>query len=109
MYSKKLQQEKLINSHSETVGLEMGEDYIIELLDNFCTRDDIIGVPTPKVFELFNEYCRELGKPKINRVALGKTIKKHFRVERIVLSVGCKTTGIYVPVEEEGCLYHDDN
>lgn len=86
MYSDKLKTEKIhVPSASKDPGVSCiayGVENVEKIIDGFCTKDDLIGVPTPKLFDLFDEFCKENGYPIFNRPSLGRVFRSHFGIRR---------------------------
>lgn len=101
MYSEKLKLEKLYvnQSNMRLPGIEVGEDRIVELIDRFCTKEDVLYVPTPKLFELFDEYCDEVGQSRINHMTLGRVFRKHFGLTRKKARKGKSLFWVYVSAD----------
>lgn len=100
MYSDKLKKEKLFAKNNKvTVGVDVDKREIISAIDLFCERDDIIGVPTTKLFELFDEFCENNGVPKINHLTLGRIFREHFNVDRKKVRSGKSLFWVYVPID----------
>ena len=53
MYSEKLQKEKILAPKGEMsiIGVNVSEKDLHMMIDTFCRKDDVIGVPTKKLFE----------------------------------------------------------
>ena len=97
MYSEKLRNEKIVKENGEAfVGIEVGEKEICKMIDEFCTKEDILNVPTPKVFELFYDFCENNGYPKINNLTLGRIFRKHFNVTRKMIRRKDELFWVYV-------------
>lgn len=99
MYSEILKKEKLvIKNKKTTVGVDIQKSDLIKIIDSFCKKDDIIGVPTTKLFELFDSYCDENGFQKINHLTLGRVFREHFGVDRKKVRCGKKLHWVYVSI-----------
>lgn len=98
MYSEKLKAEKLnFNSKGETVvGVGIGKDEILNIIDTFCKKEDVIGVPTPKLFGLFDDFCKEFGYPQISHLTLGRIFREHFNLTRHRVRDGEKIWWVYI-------------
>ena len=97
MYSEKLKKQKIaLKNEASTVGIEIDEKTVIEMINNFCKKEDIIGVQPQKVFDLFDEFCEKMGYQKIMHNSLGKVIKKHFNVGRKKVRSGKELLWVYV-------------
>ena len=58
MYSEKLRNEKIVKENGEAfVGIEVGEKEICKMIDEFCTKEDILNVPTPKLKRFIKGTC----------------------------------------------------
>ncbi len=97
MYSQKLKNAKITQENERfTVGVEVDEQEIINRIEHFCKKEDIIGVQPSKVFELFDEFCEENQLTKITSNSFGKVLKKHFNVERKKVRKGKELFWVYV-------------
>ena len=104
-YSAKLRASKIIQDVPEGEirhGIEIGEENIIKMIDGFCTKDEIIGVPNPILFNLFDDYCKENNLPLINRRTAGHIMRKHFGVDRKKVRKGKELVWVYIPVYDGG-------
>ena len=84
MYSEKLKSKKVLkNQNGEYfVGFEIGKDEIVKMIDSFCRKEDVIGVPVKAVSDLFEEFCEENNLVKISPIIFGKIIREHFGLKR---------------------------
>lgn len=73
-----------------------GVDKVNALIDKFCVKEDLIGVPTPELFNLFDEFCVKNGVPKFNHLSLGKVFRKHFNLDRRKVRSGKDLYWVYV-------------
>lgn len=98
MYSEKLNASKLwvMKKENRLVGIEYGEDKIIEIIDDFCRKEDVIGVPTPTLFSIFDQYCEENGYPAFNHLTLGIVFQRHFNLKRKRVRDGKTLYWVYV-------------
>lgn len=102
MYSEKLKNAKIAKKNGEAfVGIEIGKEEIFKMIDEFCTKEDILYVPVTKTFELFCEFCEEKGYPKINNLTLGRLFREHFNLTRKMVRNGQKLFYVYVKKNEE--------
>lgn len=99
MYSEKLKKEKISCQNERlTVGIEIEEKTIIERINLFCKKDDLIGVQPSKVFELFDEFCEENHFERLTQNSFGKVLRKHFNLERKKARNGKTLVWVYVSV-----------
>ena len=84
MYSEKLKSKKVLKNEKgqSFVGIEIGKDEIIKIIDSFCEKEDVIGVPVKAVSDLFEEFCEENNLVKISPIVFGKIIREHFGLTR---------------------------
>lgn len=99
MYSEMLKKEKITLSNNRvTVGVEVDKAEIVKMIDCFCKREDIIGVPTKVLFNLFDKFCEEKQFPKVSHLALGRIFREHFSVDRKKVRKGKELFWVYVPI-----------
>ena len=98
MYSERLKNEKLIlnSNNNAIVGMSVDKDEIIKLIDKFCNKEDVIGVPTPKLFQIFDEFCEKQNSPKISHLTLGRIFREHFGLTRKKVRSGKNLYWVYV-------------
>lgn len=96
MYSEKL---KTLKVHTTTAGATYGigvtKDQLRKMIENFCNKEDCIGVIHSELFDLFDEYCRENGYPMINRQTLGRCFCDTFNLTRKRTRIGDKLYVVY--------------
>ena len=101
MYSEKLQKEKILVPKDEMsiIGVNVSEKDLHMMIDTFCRKDDVIGVPTKKLFELFDAFCSEHGYNPISHLALGRVFRKHFNLTRKRVRCGQELYWVYVSAD----------
>ena len=102
MYSEILKKEKIARIENNgtvkpILGVDFTEDDVCRLIDKFCTKEDAIGVPNPKLLSLFDKFCEENGFACISHVTLGRIFRKHFGLTRKNVWNGGNLCWIYVP------------
>ena len=101
MYSEKLQKEKILVPKGEMsiIGVNVSEKDWHMMIDTFCRKDDVIGVPTTKLFELFNTFCAENGYKPISHLILGRIFREHFNLKKKRVRKGEKLYWVYVSAD----------
>lgn len=100
MYSEKLRLSKAVKSDGRCyVGVDVDEKSIIDNIDQFCKREDAIGVPVKVVSNLFDEFCEENNIPKISPIIFGKMFRRHFNLTRKSVRRGEKVLYVYADKE----------
>lgn len=90
MYSDKLQQEKVTSKNE-----------ISKMVDAFCVKDDIINVPVVRVYEMFNDFCREENFDiKLTQNAFGRILRQHFNLDSKLIRLNGKMVYIYIDKEK---------
>lgn len=57
-------------------------DYIEKRINEFCNRQDIIGVRQPDFMKLFDSFCEEKGYLYVNHMFLGRVIYSKWNLTR---------------------------
>lgn len=98
MYSEKLKLNKISNNDKDYtfVGIEIDKQEVIQQIDLFCKKDDIVGVPVKVVSDLFDEFCEENNFVKISPIIFGKIIREHFDITRKRIRCGNDILWVYV-------------
>lgn len=100
MYSEKLKLSKVVrNNGCCYVGVDVDEKSIIDNIDQFCKREDAIGVPVKVVSNLFDEFCEENNIPKISPIIFGKIFRQHFNLTRKSVRRGKEVFYLYADKE----------
>lgn len=100
MYSEKLKLNKVVSSNDYCyVGVDIDEKSIIDKIDQFCKREDAIGVPVKAVSNLFDEFCEENNIPKISPIIFGKMFRQHFNLTRKSVRRGKEVFYVYAEKE----------
>lgn len=81
MKAAELRNKKIISS-DHYAGLEVGREKVVNFVKDWCTADDLDGVPLDDVYDAFYEHCRENNFPLINRMTLGRIFKTEIGVFR---------------------------
>ena len=100
MYSEKLRLNKVVKSDGRCcVGVDVDEKSIIDNIDQFCKREDALGVPVKTVSDLFDEFCEENNIPKISPIIFGKMFRQHFNLTRKSVRRGKEVFYVYTDKE----------
>ena len=72
------------------------------MVDAFCVKDDIINVPVVRVYEMFNDFCREENFDiKLTQNAFGRILRQHFNLDSKLIRLNGKMVHIYIDKEKE--------
>ena len=86
MYSEQLKKEKICSGNAGIKTAVMGVDFeekdVCMMIDCFCQREDVLGVPPNKLFDLFDDFCEKCGYLKISHRTLGRIFREHFNLTR---------------------------
>lgn len=85
-----------VSEKSKTDGTKEKTLRVIELLDGFCKKEDVIGVPQKKIFDLFDRYCKENGHEIMSHRAIGRAIRKKFDLDGASIRHNGEVVRIYV-------------
>ena len=100
MYSEQLKKEKICSGNAGTKTAVMGVDFekkdVCMMIDCFCQKEDVIGVPTKRLFELFDDFCEKCGYLKISHLTLGRIFREHFNLKRKRVRDGKTLYWVYV-------------
>ena len=100
MYSEKLRLSKAVKNDGRCyVGVDVDEKSIIDNIDQFCKREDAIGVPVKVVLNLFDEFCEENNIPKISPIIFGKIFRRHFNLTKKSVRRGKEVLYVYTDKE----------
>lgn len=103
MYSEQLKKEKICSGNAGIKTAVMGVDFekkdVCEMIDRFCEKEDILGVPTNKLFELFDDFCKNNGYLCISHLTLGRIYREHFNLKRKRVRKGKKLYWVYVSAD----------
>ena len=103
MYSEQLNQEKICSENVERKTAIMGVDFekrdVCMMIDSFCQKKDVLGVPTNKLFDLFDDFCEKCGYLKISHLTLGKIFREHFNLKRKRVRDGKTLYWVYVSAD----------
>ena len=86
MYSEQLKKEKICSGNAGIKTAVMGVDFekkdVCMMIDRFFFIVDVLGVPTNKLFDLFDDFCEKCGYLKISHLTLGRIFREHFNLTR---------------------------
>lgn len=103
MYSERLKKEKICDGQATRKTAIMGVDFEKEdvciMIDRFCKKEDIFGVPTNKLFDLFDDFCEQNGYFKISHLTLGRIFREHFNLTRKRVRDGKTLYWVYVSAD----------
>ena len=103
MYSEQLKKEKICSGNAGIKTAVMGVDFeekdVCMMIDCFCQKEDVLGVPTKKLFELFDDFCEKCGYLKISHRTLGRIFREHFNLKRKRVRKGEKLYWVYVSAD----------
>ena len=81
------------------IGVNVSEKDLNMMIDTFCRKDDVIGVPTKKLFELFDTFCAENSYNPISHLILGRIFREHFNLKGKRVRKGEKLYWVYVSAD----------
>ena len=103
MYSEQLKKEKICSGNAGIKTAVMGVDFekedVCAMIDRFCKKEDILGVPPNKIFDLFDDFCKEHGYVCISHLTLGRIYREHFNLKRKRVRKGNKLYWVYVSAD----------
>ena len=109
MYSEQLKKEKICSGNAGIKTAIMGVDFeekdVCMMIDCFCQKEDVLGVPTKKLFELFDDFCEKCGYLKISHLTLGRIFREHFNLKRKRVRKGKKLYWVYVSADKPPPFY----
>lgn len=102
MYGDKLREKKLKTTEkgNAIMGVCMSKEKVCSLLDEFCSKEDIVFVPMTTVYEMFDEFCEKKGTEKMCHSTLGRYFREHFQLTRKKVRQGKDLYWVYVPKGE---------
>lgn len=68
---------------------------IREMLKDFCTADDLVGVPPAKAYEVFLEYLKENNIGSVSLTAFSRAVRAEFGLKNKRVRVGDKLPWVY--------------
>lgn len=95
-YKNELKKFKIDTSQQAIVGISVTEKQIIEKLHSFATRDELIGVDRKKIYDIFEQYCRDTNFPVASRIAVGRIVCKEFNLVKKKVRRGKDVIWIYI-------------
>ena len=103
MYSEQLKKEKICSGNAGIKTAVMGVDFekkdVCMMIDCFCQKEDVLGVPTNKLFDLFDDFREKCGYLKISHRTLGRSFREHFNLKRKRVRKGEKLYWVYVSAD----------
>ena len=103
MYSEQLKKEKICSGNAGIKTAVMGVDFekkdVCMMIDRFCKKEDILGVPTNKLFDLFDDFCKKSGYVCLSHLTVGRIYREHFNLKRIRVRKGKKLYWVYVSAD----------
>ena len=80
-----------------TLGCGITEQELSDMIIDFCgSSQNVVGLVQGEVLDLFEEYCKENGLPKVNRLTAGRMMCKALGITRKKARFGKELKYIYV-------------
>ena len=93
MYSEKI---KAIKPNIDTDRKIQSTEKTEKLLRQFCTKEDAIGAPCKQLLDIFDQFCKDYGRPLISRNHTGIVLCKMYGLKRKSARVNGKVTWFYI-------------
>lgn len=72
-----------------------GRERTVRMLQEFCTRDDVIGAPCTALLKLFDDFCAEKGYPLLEHKHVGRVLRDFYKVGRRAEKVNGDVVWVY--------------
>ena len=83
------------------MGVDFEEKDVCMMIDCFCQREDALGVPPNKLFDLFDDFCKNNGYLCISHLTLGRIYREHFNRKENVSAKGKNCIGYMFPLIDQ--------